>query len=89
MAIEERIVNLLSDANLEIIKHWVKNDISMLQNLDAGDRMAFGIISPLLKEIDVNVDKVMFFLKEKRPDIYNVVTKDWISKQVDELKGKV
>ena len=89
MVIEERIVNLLSDANLEVIKHWVKNDISMLQNLDPGDRMAVGLISPLLKEIDVNVDKVMFFLKEKRPDIYNVVTRDWILKQVDELTGKV
>ena len=89
MVVEERIVNLLSDANLELIKNWVDNDISMLQNLNPGDKMAVGFLSPLLKEMDVNVDKVLFFLKEKRPDIYNVVTREWISKQVDELKGKV
>ena len=89
MAIEERIVNLISDANLELIKHWVKNDISMLQNLNQGDRMAVGLLSPLLKEMSVDVDKVLFFLKEKRPDIYTVVTREWISKQVDELTGKV
>ncbi len=89
MVVEERIVNLLSDANLEVIKHWVNNDISMLQNLDAGDRMAVGILSPILKEMDISIDKVLFFLKEKRPDIYAVVTREWISKQVAELTGKV
>ena len=89
MAIEERIVNLLSDANLELIKHWVNNDISMLQNLSPGDKMTFGLISPLLKEMNVDVDKVLFFLKEKRPDIHAVVTREWISKQVNELTGKV
>ncbi len=89
MVVEERIVNLLSDANLELIKHWVDNDISMLQNLNPGDKMAVGFLSPLLKEMDVNVDKVLFFLKEKRPDIHAVVTREWISKQVAELTGKV
>ena len=89
MVLEERIVNMLSDANLEVIKYWVNNNISMLQNLDAGDRMMVGMLSPLLKEANIDVDKVMFFLKEKRPDIYNVVTREWISKQVDEIKGKV
>ena len=89
MVVEERIVNLLSDANLELIKHWVDNDISMLQNLNPGDKMAVGLLSPLLKEMEVNVDKVLFFLKEKRPDIYSVITREWISKQVDELTGKV
>ena len=80
---------MLSDANLEVIKHWVNNDISMMQNLDAGDRMMVGMLSPLLKEANIDVDKVIFFLKEKRPDIYDVVTREWISKQVDEIKGKV
>ncbi len=89
MVLEERIVNMLSNANLEVIKHWVSNDISMMQNLDSGDKMMVGMLSPLLKEVDISVDKVMFFLKEKRPDIYSVVTREWISKQVDELKGKV
>ena len=89
MAIEERIVNLLSDANLEVIKYWVNNDISMLQNLGPGDKMAIGFLTPLFREMNVDVDKVLFFLKEKRPDIHAVVTREWISKQDDELTGKV
>ena len=89
MAIEERIVKLISGANLQTLKHWVDNDLSLLQNLDEGDKIVFNIILPLLREINIDADKVMYFLEKNRPDIYDVVTPEWISKQVRELNGKV
>ncbi len=89
MSIEERVINLMFDANLETLKHLVDNDISLIQNLDGGDRLMFNLISPILKQIDLNADRVMFFLRKNRPDIYNIITRDWVSKQIDELKGKV
>lgn len=89
MSIEERIINLIFDANLETLKHWVDNDISLIQNLDEGDRLIFNLIAPILREMNLNADRIMFFLRKNRPDIYNVVTREWISKQLSELKGKV
>ncbi len=89
MDIEERIVNLISGANLETLKYWVDNNLSLVQNLDSGERVLFNIIAPILKEIDIDANKVMFLLQKSRPDIYNIVTIDWISKQVAELNGKV
>lgn len=89
MAIEERIGSLLATANLNTLKRWVEEDMSMLQNLDAGDKLIFTIIAPLLKEINIDADRVMHYLKQNRPDMYDVVTKEWIEKQVAELNGKV
>ena len=77
------------DADLKTLKHWVENDMSMIQNLGSGDRLMFNIIAPFLEQMDINADKVMFFLKTNRPDIHNIITREWISKQIDELKGKV
>ena len=89
MAIEERFINLISSANLQTIKYWVDNDMSLLQNLNEVDKLLILMIRPILNEISIDTDKVMYFLKANRPDIYNIVTRKWIEKQVNELNGKV
>lgn len=89
MDIEERCVRLIFDANPETVKYWVVNDMSMIQNLEPGDKLIFELLLPLLRKLNMNADKVLFFLKKHNPNIYKVVTKQWISKQIDELNGKV
>lgn len=89
MAIEERIVNLLADADLNFIKYLVDNKLSLLQNMNAGDRMMVQLLTPVFKNMNIDVDVIMSFLKKNRPDIYSVVTRQWMYSQVEELKGKI
>lgn len=89
MAIEEKIASLLATANLNTLKRWVEEDMSMLQNLDPAEKILVELIIPFLKELNIDPDKVMHYLKKNRPDMYDVITREWIEKQVDELNGKV
>lgn len=89
MDIEERCVRLIFDSNPETVRYWVKNNMSMIQNLEPGDKLMFELLLPVLRTLNINTGKILLFLEKHKPDIYKVVTRQWVQQQIDELNGKI
>lgn len=93
MALEQFFVTLLAGVDLVKLKELVHKDISLIQYAESqpqADKI-FSIAEWCLMFIDINdidVNKVIEFLQQQRPDISAIVTRRWVSKQLEEFKKK-
>lgn len=90
---EKDFVNWLSMADKEKLRSMVGNDESLITyakqfpHVVSMVRLAKPFVKYGMFNLDVN--KIMGFLHANRPDVYAIVTRSWVQKQIDEFNSQI
>ena len=83
----------LVNAKPEILRRMVRNNESIVQYAKQFPRVIgmLRLAKPFVKYdiVTLDADKVMDFFRKNRPDLYVIVTKEWVQRQVDNFKREI